>query len=79
MSKPKFKPIITRVKLNPEQAVLQCTCYNTGGRAVFGGGSIQLDPDITGPFVACHTVGKTPLKNFGSPGSDTWVGSAASS
>jgi len=28
--KPKFKPEITRVKLNPEQAVLSCMCYNTG-------------------------------------------------
>jgi hypothetical protein len=28
--KPKFKPIITRIKLNPEQAVLYCSCY-TGG------------------------------------------------
>jgi len=26
--KPKFKPEITRVKLNPEQAVLYCECYN---------------------------------------------------
>jgi len=25
--KPKFKPRITRIKLNPEQAVLTCTCY----------------------------------------------------
>ena len=25
--KPKFKPMITRVKLNPEQAVLQCQCW----------------------------------------------------
>ena len=25
--KPKFKPRITRVKLNPEQAVLSCDCY----------------------------------------------------
>lgn len=25
--KPKFKPVITRVKLNPEQAVLECVCY----------------------------------------------------
>jgi len=25
--KPKFNPEITRVKLNPEQAVLACTCY----------------------------------------------------
>jgi hypothetical protein len=28
----KFKPTITRVKLNPEQAVLTCGCYTTGGR-----------------------------------------------
>lgn len=27
MRKPKFKPEITRVKLNPEQAVLSCTCW----------------------------------------------------
>lgn len=28
--KPKFRPEITRVKLNPEQTVLQCDCYNVG-------------------------------------------------
>ena len=28
--KPKFKPEITRVKLNPEQAVLSCNCFNGG-------------------------------------------------
>ena len=28
--KPKFKPEITRVKLNPEQAVLSCTCMSIG-------------------------------------------------
>lgn len=26
--KPKFRPIITRVKLYPEQAVLTCPCYD---------------------------------------------------
>lgn len=26
--KPKFKPVVTRVKLNPEQAVLVCSCYS---------------------------------------------------
>lgn len=30
--KPKFKPIITRIKLNPEQAVLACACYMSGRR-----------------------------------------------
>ena len=27
MSKPKFNPIVTRIKLNPEQAVLACACW----------------------------------------------------
>ncbi len=25
--KPKFKPVVTRIKLNPEQAVLSCNCH----------------------------------------------------
>ena len=33
--KEKFKPVISRVKLNPEQAVLVCSCYNAG--MVYGG------------------------------------------
>ena len=28
--KPKFNPEITRVRLNPEQAVLLCDCYDQG-------------------------------------------------
>ncbi len=32
--KPKFRPVIMSVKLNPEQAVLSCTCYDVGW--VFG-------------------------------------------
>lgn len=28
--KPKFRPRITRIKLNPEQAVLVCNCALTG-------------------------------------------------
>ena len=28
--KKKFKPEITRIKLNPEQAVLSCSCYDSG-------------------------------------------------
>lgn len=34
--KPKFNPEITRVKLNPEQAVLACTCYDNSRRYVSG-------------------------------------------
>lgn len=26
----KFKPEITRIRLNPEQAVIACSCYNAG-------------------------------------------------
>lgn len=29
-TKPKFKPVITMIKLNPEQAVLACSCYGRG-------------------------------------------------
>ena len=29
--KKKFKPVITRVRLNPEQAVLTCSCYKLWG------------------------------------------------
>lgn len=28
--KPKFKPEIIRIKLNPEQAVLVCNCFDSG-------------------------------------------------
>ena len=36
MSKrPKFQPNVTRVKLNPEQSVLACDCYDTGKRYSF--------------------------------------------
>lgn len=31
--KPKFDPVITRVKLNPEQAVLSCDCWGVGQKA----------------------------------------------
>ena len=32
--RPKFKPVITRVKLNPEQAVLACSCSGNGVTSV---------------------------------------------
>ena len=40
--KPEFRPRITRVKLNPEQAVLRCDCYGEGWgtrQNVFGEGA----------------------------------------
>jgi hypothetical protein len=41
--KPKFKPKITRIKLNPEQAVLACACH-TGSQLISwaGPGNTQL-------------------------------------
>ena len=38
--KPKFRPEISRVKLNPEQAVLVCDCYTSNWRIkyLFRGG-----------------------------------------
>lgn len=51
--KPKFKPEITRVKLNPEQAVLACTCYNNQ-RWTTSGGTQQS----AGSNWACVSSGK---------------------
>ncbi len=56
--KPKFKPEITRVKLNPEQAVLSCSCYNAGGVAspgAYGQGGFF-------PLGGCHVF---PSRSFG--------------
>lgn len=36
-SKPRFNPVITRVKLNPEQAVLACTCWTNSSSALVNG------------------------------------------
>ena len=34
--KQKFKPELYRIKLNPEQAILACTCYTVGLIAIEG-------------------------------------------
>jgi len=39
-NKPKFKPVVTRIKLNPEQAVLSCSCYQYGWQRVNGSTSV---------------------------------------
>ena len=41
--KPKFKPVITRVKLNPEQAVLSCDCWSNGITPPMGAGMDDYD------------------------------------
>jgi hypothetical protein len=50
--KPKFKPVITRVKLNPEQAVLTCTCSN---------GNVPDWLSFSQDFVATNHPGCSPL------------------
>ncbi len=53
--KPKFRPRITRVKLNPEQAVLQCNCHTGAIWVTTQQASLwasRLIPDVTG---TCHS------------------------
>ena len=59
--KMKFRPEITRVKLDPEQAVLSCDCYNTCHK---GSAEPSVHVDWDGPF---HSVcDSSPLpKNVG--------------
>ena len=42
-SRPRFKPEITRIKLNPEQAVLACPCAATGRRVTSGPNDFSSD------------------------------------
>jgi len=56
--KPKFKPEITRVRLNPEQAVLACSCYKYGLRV---GGD---NPNAGAEFNVCSSVLAKYIKNF---------------
>jgi len=63
--KPKFKPVITRIKLNPEQAVLSCNCFNTGTRykdigqyvsfpSFFGCNSGKGHAGLSDNTITCH-------------------------
>jgi len=47
--KPKFKPNITKVKLNPEQAVLACSCYGAG----YGTGNNWYQRDYSARVMHC--------------------------
>lgn len=49
IKKKKFKPVITRVKLNPEQAVLTCACYNLS-RGAWGGWAYETPTTACVPF-----------------------------
>lgn len=61
----KFKPVVTRVKLNPEQAVLFCDCYSRRRRYVPSGGSNAANS------VCWRTSGKAALGRYRSTTSAT--------
>ena len=58
--KPKFKPEITRIKLNPGQAVLFCDCYSSGfknGSTLYPDRVMVCQLDYSGP----GTKGVSPV------------------
>lgn len=56
--KPKFNPEITRIKLNPEQAVLSCICFCVAQRGTFKPHDSRFILLSHGPVVTC-TAPKT--------------------
>lgn len=52
----KFKPEITRVKLNPEQVALICDCYSDGWRTI-----LYCPSATTGATSGCPGDGRGPL------------------
>ncbi len=74
----KFKPVITRVKLNPEQAVLTCTCYMA--RVVQNAHTSNADGTYN---LTCTIGGRTFVELTycfsGSPAGGAYYGRAASS
>lgn len=81
----KFKPEITRIKLNPEQAVLSCNCWDSGTlrgssmAAPQAGGSQGFGCTSTRGFAHanwnCSRSWSMPQDNF----AYTWPGSTGSS
>lgn len=66
----KFKPKITRIRLNPDQAVLSCDCFNKGKYVVVatvnsrGASFIQDVSSHPWDGVACNYNHFCPLKLF---------------
>ncbi len=65
--KPKFRPRITRIKLNPEQAVLACNCFNSNWNVirVASGSGYALGAN---PFPFCSGKGNNTYLNDRSVG-----------
>lgn len=74
--KPKFRPEIRRIKLNPEQAVLQCTCYSTG-ESNFVGARYYLD--YAQAYINCYIGRATaPREHTACTAADVGRGSTTS-
>lgn len=55
--KPKFRPEITRIKLNPEQAVLSCSCQTTGNRVITMSGPTTSGRSAVSGSLMCGSRG----------------------
>jgi hypothetical protein len=55
--KREFRPVISQIKLNPEQAVLSCACYDRGDLLIYGSSYYDYR-EIPGAGVAVCTSGK---------------------
>lgn len=56
--KPGFKPKVRRIKLNPEQAVLSCKCYDGGKTWDYIGPGHQGLTFTGGALCSCYTAAK---------------------
>ncbi len=74
--KPKFKPEISRVELNPEQAVLTCDCYNHGrvSHGPFGRGTVGDQANCRWNLAKTSEHGLTFNPFTETPGSMYWYG-----
>lgn len=68
VSKPKFNPKILRVKLNPEQAVLSCSCFDISAIPTGSHNSGEL---------AC-AIGPAPANKYYTGACATTINGAAS-
>jgi hypothetical protein len=55
----RFKPVITRIKLNPEQAVLACACYR---------GITWARDKARTPFTFCSARTRTIITSYSTTG-----------
>ena len=60
--KPKFRPEINRIKLNPEQAVLMCDCYNI--HVGYFNTPIHLYPASDPSYDVCYASGAKHIRSI---------------